>query len=159
VLPSIRFGFVSRLYSRKKNRQGRLQRSPRKARGDEPRAIERREQLTANLVVAYNFDEGAGAVLHDLSGNGQQRLPHRRHLATVGRFGGALSFNGASDSFVTVKDSSSPDLPTGMPLEAWVDPSTLNSLDQRWAAAKRRSAPLLIEVMVEPKNITPGDGA
>src|SRR5262249_34918215 len=46
--------------------------------------------------------------------------------ATAGKFGNALSFNGTS-SLVTVADSASLDLTTGMTLEGWVKPTTQTS--------------------------------
>ena len=43
-----------------------------------------------------------------------------------GKYGGALSFNGSS-SLVTIPNAASLQLTTGMTLEAWVDPSTVNA--------------------------------
>ena len=55
----------------------------------------------------------------------QHRHAHERHLGrrAAGKFGNALSFNGTNAS-VTVPDSNSLDLTTGMTLEAWVKPTT-----------------------------------
>ena len=47
-------------------------------------------------------------------------------MGTAGKFGGALSFNGTS-SVVTVPNSASLQLSTGMTLEAWVDPSKVSA--------------------------------
>src|SRR5437868_3392260 len=73
------------------------------------------------LAAAYSFDEGVGTSAIDDSGNG--------NLGTIsaaswvpGHTGSAVSFNGTS-SWVTVADSPSLDLSSGMTLEAWVDPS------------------------------------
>ena len=44
----------------------------------------------------------------------------------AGKFGTALSFDGAGD-FVSVADSASLDLSTGMTLEAWVRPTALGT--------------------------------
>ena len=87
------------------------------------------------LVASYNFDEGTGTVLHDLSGNGNNGTLSNATWTTAGKYGGALSFNGTLGSWVTVNDSASLHLTTGMTLEAWVDPSTLSSPDQGWVAA------------------------
>jgi hypothetical protein len=43
-----------------------------------------------------------------------------------GKFGTALSFNGAN-ALITINDSASLHLTTGMTLEAWVNPSAVNS--------------------------------
>jgi hypothetical protein len=76
---------------------------------------------TTGLVAAYNFDEGSGTVVRDLSGNGNNGTISGATWAP-GLFGGALSFNGAN-SWVTVNDSSSLHLTNGMTLEAWVEPT------------------------------------
>ncbi len=46
--------------------------------------------------------------------------------ATAGRFGNALSFNGTNAS-VSIPDSDSLDLTTGMTIEAWVNPTALGN--------------------------------
>ncbi len=76
------------------------------------------------LVAAFGFDEGQGTVAADASG--------RNNTGTVtgavwaaGRFGNALSFDGVND-LVTVADSASLDLSSGMTLEAWVNPRVLS---------------------------------
>jgi hypothetical protein len=77
----------------------------------------------AGPVGAWGFDERRGTTAHDASGSGNPgRLsgPVRTH----GRFGGGLSFDGVDD-WVTVADSRSLDLTTGMTLEAWVRPTAL----------------------------------
>ena len=73
------------------------------------------------LVAAYGFNEGAGATVADASGNGNTGVVTGATW-TTGRFGSALSFNG-SGNLVTVNDSASLDLTTGMTLEAWVYPT------------------------------------
>ncbi len=69
------------------------------------------------LVAAYAFDEGAGGVVNDASGNG--------HFGTIsgatwtsGRYGGALSFNG-SDASVLLGGLGT-FYNAGFTLEAWV---------------------------------------
>ncbi len=76
----------------------------------------------AGLVAAYGFGEGSGGVASDASGNGNQGTI-RGAAWTSGKFGNALSFDGAT-SLVTVNDSPSLDL-TAMTLEAWVFPTAL----------------------------------
>jgi hypothetical protein len=88
---------------------------------------------TPGLVAAYNFDEGAGTVLHDLSGNGNDGTVSNAAWVSSGKFGGALSFNG-TNAWVTVADAPSLDLAGGMTLEAWVSPTQLTS-PGGWSAA------------------------
>jgi hypothetical protein len=80
--------------------------------------------VSSGLVAAYNFDEGAGALLFDTSGNGNVGSIVDATWA-AGRSGTALSFT--SKSLVTVADSASLDLTAGMTLEAWVRPATTNN--------------------------------
>ena len=97
--------------------------------------LEERSLLSTGLVAAYNFDAGSGTVLADVSGNGNNGTITNATWSTAGKFGGALSFTGKLNSRVTVPNSSSLDLTTGMTLEAWVDPSSLSSPDQGWSSA------------------------
>ena len=84
--------------------------------------------LAPGLVAYYKFDEAAGFVLHDLSGNGNNGYIAPPTIWTgSGRWGGALAFGG-SYSGVEVPGSSSLDLSTGMTLEAWVNPASLASV-------------------------------
>ena len=72
-------------------------------------------------VAAYSFDEGSGATVTDMSGSRNTGTVAGASWTTQGKFGSALNFNGAS--WVTVNDSDSLDLTTGMTLEAWVYPT------------------------------------
>ena len=76
----------------------------------------------AGLVAAYGFETGTGPTAVDDSGNFNDGSLGSAVWATQGRFGNALDFNG-SDALVTVPDSASLDLSTGMTLEAWVYPT------------------------------------
>ena len=76
---------------------------------------------TPNLVAAYSFNEGSGSVVGDASGTGNTGTLSLASWAAVGKFGGALSFNGTSSS-VLIPEAASLDLTTGMTLEAWVNP-------------------------------------
>src|SRR4051794_31355912 len=77
---------------------------------------------SAGLVAAYGFDEGSGATAADASGNGLNGTINAATWSANGKFGNALSFNGAS-SWVTVPDAPPLKLTTGMTLSAWVLPS------------------------------------
>jgi len=73
------------------------------------------------LVAAYSFDEGAGGVVRDASGNGNHGTIANAGWTASGRYGGALFFDGSS-ALVTVPDSPSLHLSGGATLEAWVNP-------------------------------------
>jgi chitodextrinase len=81
---------------------------------------------SSGLVAAYGFDEGSGTTVTDASGNGNNGTISGATWSTTGKYGDALNFNGTS-SLVTIPDSASLHLSTGMTLEAWVDPSTINA--------------------------------
>jgi len=74
------------------------------------------------LVAAYNFNQGSGTQLQDVSGTGNNGIITGAQWTTSGRNAGALTFNGSSN-LVTVADSNALDLTTGMTLEAWVFPT------------------------------------
>ncbi len=78
----------------------------------------------SGLVAAYGFDESNGIYVEDASGSGNFGYFSSSSLTRItnGRFGNALRFNGTSN-WVTVNNSPSLALPTGMTLEAWVYPT------------------------------------
>ncbi len=78
------------------------------------------------LVAAFSFNEGTGATALDQSGTGNNASIGNATWTTAGKFGRALSFNG-SNALVSAPDSLSLDLTNGMTLEAWVNPSVVNS--------------------------------
>ena len=75
---------------------------------------------TPGLVAAYSFDAGTGTTLADSSGLANTGTISGATWA-AGKNGGALTFDGVNDS-VTVPDTASLDLSTGMTIEAWVRP-------------------------------------
>jgi hypothetical protein len=75
-------------------------------------------------VAAYGFNEGSGMIVTDASGNGNNGTISGATWTTSGKYGNALMFNGTS-ALVTVNDSNSLDLTTGMTLEAWLYPTAL----------------------------------
>jgi hypothetical protein len=79
---------------------------------------------STGLVAAYGFEEGAGTSVGDSSGTGNAGSVSGAAWTTAGKFGKALAFNGLNN-FVSVADSNSLDLSTGMTLEAWVRPAAL----------------------------------
>jgi fibronectin type 3 domain-containing protein len=78
------------------------------------------------LVAAYSFNEGTGTTVADASGNGNNGTVSGATWTTAGKYGNALVFNGTS-ARVTINDSASLHVTTGMTLEAWVNPSTVSS--------------------------------
>jgi hypothetical protein len=73
------------------------------------------------LVAAFSFDEQSGDAVADASGKGNHGTIKEAVRIDKGRYGKALQFDGQND-WVTVNDSDSLDLTTGMTLEAWVFP-------------------------------------
>jgi hypothetical protein len=98
--------------------------------------VEQAPPVPTGLVAAYGFDEPSGATATDASGNGNTGTITGAARAT-GRAGGALAFDGLDD-WVTVADSASLDLTTGMTLEAWVNPTTISG---RWRTVLLKEAP------------------
>ena len=88
-------------------------------------------RAATGLVAAYGFNEGTGSAVGDASGTGNNGTTSGTTWTTGGKFGSALNFNGTNAS-VTVPDSNSLDLSTGMTLEAWVNP---NQLGGTWRTA------------------------
>ena len=84
---------------------------------------------TIGLVAAYSFGEGAGTSVTDASGNSNTGTITNATWTAAGKYGDALMFDGTS-SLVTINDSPSLDLTTGITLEAWVNPSAVSS---NWA--------------------------
>ena len=72
------------------------------------------------LVGAYSFDAGSGTSAADSSGSANTGTLSGATWA-AGKNGNALSFDGVND-WVTIADSASLDLTSGMTLEAWVKP-------------------------------------
>jgi hypothetical protein len=77
---------------------------------------------TSGLVGAWGFDETTGTTTADASGNANTGTLNGPVRTTAGRFGSALDFDGVND-WVTVADSTSLRLTTGMTLEGWAYPT------------------------------------
>jgi hypothetical protein len=79
------------------------------------------------LVAAYGFEEASGATVIDSSRYANAGTISGAARTASGRYGRALAFDGVND-IVTIADSSSLDLATGMSLQAWVYPTALASV-------------------------------
>ena len=84
------------------------------------------DRTLLSLVAAFGFEEGTGLTVSDVSGLGHTGTISGASWTTSGKFGNALSFNGTSN-WVTISDANDLDLTTAMTLEAWVNPTTVNS--------------------------------
>ena len=85
------------------------------------------ESGISGLVAAYGFDEVSGGKAVDASGKQNHGTITEAKRGNWGRFGRALLFDGVND-WVTVSDSSSLDLISGMTVEAWVYPTVVMNL-------------------------------
>ena len=89
------------------------------------------------LVVAYNFDQGSGTTLTDVSGTGNHgTISGGVTWTTTAKFGTALSFDGVN-GLVTINDSNSLDLTNRFTLEAWVRPTATTG----WRTLLLKEAP------------------
>jgi hypothetical protein len=85
---------------------------------------------SSGLVASYPFEAGSGTAAADASGNGNHgTLTNGPIWTTAGRYGTAITFDGANDH-VVVPDSSSLYLGATGTIEAWVRLASLN----RWHA-------------------------
>ncbi|WP_211370402.1 LamG domain-containing protein, partial [Nonomuraea turkmeniaca] len=91
---------------------------------NEASAVVTQSPTVTGLVAAYGMNAGTGTTVADSSGTGNNGTATSATWA-VGKYGQALSFNGTS-SWVTVADSSSLRLTSGMTLEAWVRPASVS---------------------------------
>ncbi len=73
-------------------------------------------------VASFGFDEGTGTVANDRSGSNNKGTLSGAAWTAAGKVGGALNFDGVND-LVTVPDSPSLRLGTGMTIDAWVRPT------------------------------------
>jgi glucose/arabinose dehydrogenase/PKD repeat protein len=88
------------------------------------------------LVGAWAFGEGLGTTALDASGNGNTGTIIGATWTTQGRYGNALSFDGAS-STVRVASSASLNMTAAMTLSAWIRPTASQS---GWRTILQRQA-------------------
>jgi len=83
-----------------------------------------RSALDAALVAAWNFDEGSGTTLHDVTTNHLDGTVTTHQSWVAGKYGSALLFDGAG--IITIPDpgTGSPlDITTGLTISAWIAPN------------------------------------
>jgi glucose/arabinose dehydrogenase/chitodextrinase len=83
------------------------------------------QSTPSTLVAAYSFNAGSGPTVSDVSGTGNTGTIVNAVWTINGKFGNALTFNGAN-ARVNIPDAPSLRLTNGMTLEAWVNPTTVN---------------------------------
>jgi hypothetical protein len=105
------------------------------------------------LVAAWDFDEGAGGVANDLTGNGHAGTLRNAGWSSSGKFGGALWFNGV-DAWVTVDDAADLRLTNGMTVEAWVRPDGFDGFET--VVLKERSGSLSYALYANDPDREPG---
>ena len=93
---------------------------------------------TPGLVGRWSFDEPNGTVATDGSGNSNNGTLVNATRVAGGKFGGAVSLNG-TNALVTVPDSASLDLTTGMTMEAWVNPAV--AMGSTWRSLLMKEQP------------------
>ncbi|HJV66231.1 MAG TPA: Ig-like domain-containing protein [Geomonas sp.] len=106
---------------------------------------------STGLVAAYSFNEGTGTTVADKSGNGNNGTLSNTTW-TTGKYGNALSFNGTS-SKVTINDSASLHLSSGMTLEAWVLPTRISTA---WQDVIYKGADIYYLEATSPYSSAPG---
>lgn len=75
-----------------------------------------------DLMAAYDFDQGSGSVLTDVSGHGSHGDIRTATWTDQGRFGGALLFNAPGD-VVVISNTPWLELTSTLTLEAWIYPT------------------------------------
>lgn len=78
------------------------------------------------LVAAYGFEEIGGTKVADASNKANHGIIKEAIRVSTGRYGKALKFDGVND-WVTINDSASLDLSSGLTLESWVYPQSIKS--------------------------------
>jgi PKD repeat protein len=94
---------------------------------------------STGLVAAYGFEEASGTTVADKSPQGNNGVISGASRTSSGRFGKALSFNGAGN-WVTINDSPSLDLTNRVTVEAWVYPTT-NMAGSYWRTVVAKEHP------------------
>jgi hypothetical protein len=95
----------------------------------------------SGLVGAWGFDETSGSTVTDRSGKGNTGTITGATRTTTGKFGGALTFSGTG-KWVTIPDSASLHLTTGLTIEGWMNPTANGAAAWRAMAVKETAGGL-----------------
>ena len=102
------------------------------------------DTFTRGLVAYWSFDEGAGDIAYDISGNGNNCTIYGAKW-TKGKYGSALQFDGVDD-YVEILDDDSLDINIQngekITIEAWIYPYTVTG--ERGMVVKRENYRLLL---------------
>ena len=125
-----------------------------------PRALRSRSTAACTgpggLAAAYGFDEGAGAIANDASGNGHFGEISGATWAS-GRYGGALSFDGSNDSVLL--GSLGTFYQSGFTLEAWVNKTSATENDAAVVGSWTGSGPMIwVDHLATRYHLTLGGG-
>src|SRR5437870_1537223 len=82
--------------------------------------------IASGLGLYYQFDEGAGSLANDSSGNGNTGSLLGGTTWTAGKLGQALSFDGVSGN-VTASTTTGLNLSPTLTLAAWINPSNISA--------------------------------
>jgi hypothetical protein len=91
-------------------------------------------EAAESLILYFSFAEGTGDTVADQSGNGHEGVLQGGVEWTDGKYGGALSFDGAS-GYVEVEDDAALDLDGSFSVLAWIYPTMVDG-GFRWAVDK-----------------------
>jgi len=75
----------------------------------------------------WPLDEGAGTVVHDISGNGNDGILKNGATWVTGYMGYAIDFDGLND-FIDVSDSFSLDISKNLSIDVWINPRSNDKL-------------------------------
>src|SRR2546426_413234 len=93
--------------------------------------------IASGLGLYYQFDEGAGSLANDSSGNGNAGSLLGGTTRTAGKLGQALNFDGVSGN-VTAATTTGLNLSPTLTLAAWINPSDVSAYRTLVRSEERR---------------------
>lgn len=91
-----------------------------------------RGALAKGIIAAWAFNEGAGGVLHDYSGNGNHGTPTNGPTWTTGSPGAGLNFSALSSQYV-----SAPDTPSLRPTNITINALLISTSNQHYVIVNK----------------------